>query len=50
MAEKNKAKLQAKKMRSQVGLAMNLGCRTMEKSFKAQRRANKISLAKQADY
>ena len=46
MVEKNKAKLQAKKMRSQVGLAMNLGCRTMEKSFKAQRRANKINLNK----
>lgn len=50
MIEKNKRKLEAKKMRSQVGSGMNLGCRVMEKSFKAQRRANKISLSKQADY
>ena len=46
MVEKNKKKLEAKKMRSQVGSRMNLGCRTMEKSFKAQRRSDKIAIAK----
>ena len=47
MTEKNKRKMEAKKMRSVVGLGVNLGTRTMEKSKKAQRRANKIALRKE---
>ena len=50
MIEKNVRKLEAKRMRSQVGLSMNLGTRTLEKSNKAKRRSDKISLLKQADY
>lgn len=47
MTEKNKRKMEAKKMRSVVGLGVNLGTRTMEKSKKAQRRADKIALRKE---
>ena len=47
MIEKNKRKLEAKKMRSQVGSGMNLGCRIMEKSKKAKRRKDKVNLIKE---
>lgn len=47
MVEKNKRKEQAKKQRSQIGLFMNLGNRTMEKSKKAKRRKNKMDLLKE---
>ena len=47
MVEKNKKKLEAKKQRSIVGMGTNLGTRTMEKTFKAKRTAEKIALKKE---
>ena len=50
MIEKNKKKLEAKKQRSIVGMGVNLGTRTMEKTFKAKRRNEKIKLMKGAEF
>ena len=50
MVEKNKKKLEAKKQRSIVGMGVNLGTRTMEKTFKAKRRSEKVGLLKELKF
>lgn len=47
MVEKNKKKLEAKRQRSIVGMGVNLGTRTMEKTYKAKRTAGKVALRKE---